>query len=406
MNNIKSLIHSQKYREALQLINDKIQKQNQVPLPPEFWQVKANVEYFLGDYTASLHSAELAIKLQVQDPWIYARKGLSLFHLQNYEQSKIYLDKSIRQGIQHSEILFFYGLCCHRLGFIEDSKISLKKAIELNRNLIFKDWGIASKDTSVKSILKDRLHQWLVIKNPKFSNIVELLNKDKAKHYIQKKGFLSPKTLLITSDVKDLRLSHFPNRIVIKPEDGHGAQGVLVIDNGIDLFNLIKIPHQLGKFLNDKVLKYSHLGSERVIFEELIEDVDYENNPYLKIPRDFKVFAADGKVFWIGVYNRNAREGLRSLVEYDLAWNRLPTMSTALIQGATENKPKFFDDLIRQAEEISRDFPYVMRLDFYISNKGVVFGEFTPNPNAGFNLTELGERVLQQLFFIYPDIYD
>lgn len=75
------------------------------------------------------------------------------------------------------------------------------------------------------------------------------------------------------------------------------------------------------------------------------------------------------------------------------------------LEGVSEAKPKFFENLIEIAESVSRDFPYVMRLDFYISTKGVVFGEFTPNPGNGNDFTEFGERCMQQLFFIYPDVF-
>lgn len=402
---VDCLIAEHSYMKALEIIIKEIKSGKDID-NFKLWQKKSNIDYHLGKYDDCIYSSTKAIELNCNNRWIYARKGLALFKLDKYNDAKFYLEKAIKQGLNHSEVLFCYGLCCHRLDMIDISRKFLKKAVDLNRDILFRDWNIDKPQHSVKSILKNRLYQWIELKNPKFSRIVSLLGKDSVKGYIKDKKLLYPKTLMIRSNVSDLKMSDLPDRFVVKPEKGYGSHGVLVVEHGIELFNLIKLPYRLGDFIEKNVLRYSTDNSNEIIFEELIQDVDYVSNPYLKIPRDFKVFAAGGKVFWITVCNRNAREGLRSLVEYNAQWERLPRMSTALLHGVTEPKPKFFEDLIRQAEMISEDFPYVMRLDFYISDRGVMFGEFTPNPNAGYNLTEIGEKVLQQLFFIYPDSYE
>lgn len=397
---VNELIKKNQYHEALRLVDRKlsIEKDN-----GDLLLSKANILYFTRDFENALIAVNHAINFGKKTPWTYARKGLILCKLGKFLEAVNYLKMALEMNLVHYEVYYSLATALKELERIEESKIFYKKALELNSNVIFRDWKIESD--LVRDILKRRLQKWLREKDPKYKDIVTLLNKQACKVYTQNKNIYSPETYRATANFKDVYLSQFPSRVVIKPEDGADSNGVYVIENGIDLFTLEKIPNRLDNFLKEKVSAHSFTKDKRVLIEELIDDVDFKHNPYLKIPRDFKVFVAGGQVFYIGVYNRNARKELRSVVEYSVDWKRIPRMSTSYLPGCTEKKPKFFKEMISLAKEISREFPYVMRLDFYLSDKGPVFGEFTPNPSAGFNLTEVGERTLQQLFFVYPDEY-
>lgn len=397
---IDDLIAQTRYSEALKIVNEALlsdSKNNALLMR------QANLNFFLGNFQTALKSINEAIENGHSTSWAYARKGLILYELSFFKDAIIWLQKAISLGLSYYEVFFAYAMSLYQLKEYTKSREYFQKSLEMNPNVIFRDWGIESP--SVRQILQIRLQKWLKKKDPNYAELVSLLNKETCKHYTLSKGIYSPKTYCITSSFHGLKLSDFSSRVVIKPEDGYDSKGVFVIENGIDLFTLKKIPDDLSLFLENEVARYCIAHNKRVIIEELINDVDFKDDPYLKIPRDFKVFAAGGEVFFIAVYNRNAKKGLRSLVEYTANWQRAPRMTTSYLPGVIEKKPKFFDEMIDLAKSISKEFPSVLRLDFYLSEKGPVFGEFTPNPSGGYNLTEVGERTLQQLFFVYPDKY-
>ena len=54
------------------------------------------------------------------------------------------------------------------------------------------------------------------------------------------------------------------------------------------------------------------------------------------------------------------------------------------------------------AERIASHINCFLRIDFYLTPSGPVFGEFTTYPNGG-NMTPYGQTVLSQLMELFPD---
>ena len=65
--------------------------------------------------------------------------------------------------------------------------------------------------------------------------------------------------------------------------------------------------------------------------------------------------------------------------------------------------PPGFETLFAMAEAISQKLPWLLRLDFYLTPRGPVFGEFTTFPNAGLDLTPFSRRTLLQQWELWPD---
>lgn len=362
---------------------------------------KANALYFSGKYKDTIDICNTALSLDIKKPWIYARKGLSHAKLEEWNDAEKFLKIAIDKFVRHPEILFQYARSIVASNE-NQALVFFKDALLANSKYIFYDWGL--DDTKfLKKMLNVRLFEFYKSNNPKYSSLKKLLIKNDMNIYMKNKGFLVPDVYLELVIGDQLLLSNLPSRFVLKPVDGFNSNGVFVIEKGVDLFRREKIPENIGQYLVRK-LGEKYLGKVMIV-EELINDVDLDTDPYLKIPRDFKVFVANGKAYWVNVYNRNARRGLRSMTSYDPDWRKISEMTQSYLPGALEKKPKYFDEMIRQAEIISQEFPIFMRLDFYISSKGPVFGEFTPFPGDFINSTEFGLRTMTQMAKIYPDNY-
>ena len=69
---------------------------------------------------------------------------------------------------------------------------------------------------------------------------------------------------------------------------------------------------------------------------------------------------------------------------YDMDWNNLSVVSDCPgFDDAGMEKPKGFDEMVRVAEVLSADFPFV-RVDLYYLRDQVYFGELTFYPWSGY----------------------
>lgn len=67
---------------------------------------------------------------------------------------------------------------------------------------------------------------------------------------------------------------------------------------------------------------------------------------------------------------------------YDTNWNLLDVYYFSPIKKNVK-KPEVLEELLNVAAKLSQDFPYV-RVDLYISNNQIYFGELTFRPYGGF----------------------
>ena len=84
---------------------------------------------------------------------------------------------------------------------------------------------------------------------------------------------------------------------------------------------------------------------------------------------------------------------------YDLNWNYLDYTAKELKSKKEFEKPKNLKEMIKIAEDLSKDFPYV-RVDLYNAKGKIYFGELTFTPSAGMihsmdqnGLNELGKLI-------------
>ena len=106
----------------------------------------------------------------------------------------------------------------------------------------------------------------------------------------------------------------------------------------------------------------------RIIIEKLLEDDENEDLV------DYKFMCFNGKVKCSFVcLNRRSKDGL-NVDFYDLKWNKMPFERHYSNSNIVLDKPKNYDNMIKLAEKLSQEIPFV-RVDFYEVKGKIYFGE-------------------------------
>jgi hypothetical protein len=218
----------------------------------------------------------------------------------------------------------------------------------------------------------------------KWLPMLPLWNKCTARLYVERMSVALPALYRDAASVADIDFAALPERVVIKPAAATNSDGVMLLDGDRDLMSGERVDR------SELPALYSERG--QLIVEELLSDYDSR----FPIPRDFKIFTAGGRVHVIQVIDRNGEQQMQAIYTRD--WKRFPDpFKTNVRRGDDIARPRHLRRMIRQAERISRDIDVFMRLDFYMTPRGPVFGEFTPLPAEGWNFTPYADRLLCEL---------
>lgn len=222
--------------------------------------------------------------------------------------------------------------------------------------------------------------QWLKI-NYKNPIMVDMVDKYEAKN-IASKLFGDEyiiKNYGVFESFDEIDFDKLPNSFVIKCT--HDSGGVVVCKNKSKL-DIKKARKKINKALK---LNYYYVTREwpyknikpRIIVEEFLEN---ENNDL----NDYKVMCFNGKPYMIQYHSgRFLGEHLQDF--YDLNWNKIKDLSQ---KGANPSnfvveKPNLLEKMLSFSELAAATFPN-LRVDWYIVNNKLYFGEFTFCDGSGF----------------------
>lgn len=222
--------------------------------------------------------------------------------------------------------------------------------------------------------------QWIKLydKNPLMPKCVD---KYTVREYVESKGLGNILNDLLWEGFKpeDIPFEELPNKFVIKVT--HGSTFNIICTDKSKL-NVKESISKLKKWLNEKFLPcygewFYGIEKPRIIVEKFIESDDGL--------KDYKVFCFDGRPEYIGVYSdRQKNNGVPCQEIYDRKWNLINEHTNHYgLPEKTTCKPKYFDELMRYAEVLSEDFKHA-RVDFFIEQDKIYFGEITFTSSAGF----------------------
>lgn len=227
--------------------------------------------------------------------------------------------------------------------------------------------------------------QWLKLydRNPLYTKLVD---KYKVREYISEKigeGYLIP-LLGVWDDPEDIDFDFLPNKFVLKCNHNSGLGMCICTDKSkIDIKkvkNELKSGLAQNYYLNGREWPYKNV-SRKIICEKYMTDETGKNL------RDYKFYCFDGKPKIVGIYqDRNSdKETTGDFFDMNFEWVDLRFgMPNALNKP---QKPQKFQEMIKIAEILSEGMPEV-RVDLYISNNKIYFGELTFFDGGGFDKIE------------------
>lgn len=284
------------------------------------------------------------------------------------------------------------------------------------------EWGIRCL-SRVSPVAVSKIRYWqgsgkkLNLKNPQEFNeklmwlklntyyknpmVIQCADKVRVREYIETCGCkeILIECLGVYDRVEEIPWDNLPKEFVLKCN--HGA-GYNIVCTDKQKFKIEEQKEKLRRWLKeDYSLTYAemqyHYIKPRIICEK-----------YLKpksgiLPDDYKVYCFNGKAECIMLCKERAN-GHSRFYFFDrdwkcLSWNKSWTKGW----GDEIERPSCLDALLKYAEKLSANIPFV-RMDFYVIDGKVYFGEmtFTPCGCLDWGYSEEGNRELSKRLRIPP----
>lgn len=216
--------------------------------------------------------------------------------------------------------------------------------------------------------------QWLKLNShrPEYTIMVD---KVKAKDYVASiigEEFIIP-TLGVWDNPEKINFDALPDKFVIKCNHNSGKGMYICTDK--KKMDVNKVRKVLKKGLKENYFIYHREYPYKEVPRRILAEQFLEPDAELKDLMDYKLFCFDGEVKMIEVdYNRFIHHN-RNLYTPD--WKRLDVEIEFPSEPGTEfQRPKGLEIAIEAAQKLSKGIPHV-RVDFYIVNGHVYFGEMT-----------------------------
>jgi len=223
--------------------------------------------------------------------------------------------------------------------------------------------------------------QWLKL-NDRKENYITMVDKYEAKNYVAKiigKDHIIP-TLGIYNSFNEIDFSTLPNQFVIKCT--HDSGGLFIVKDKSKL-NINEAKNVINKCLEKN---YYYEGREwpyknvkpRIIIEKYMSNnneelIDYKIHNFNGIPKIILVCK-----------DRYTDTGLTEDF-FDTNWNHLDIKRPG--HDNSENdipRPDKLDEMLKLSEKLAKNIPFT-RIDFYVIDSKVYFGEITFYPASGFS---------------------
>lgn len=219
--------------------------------------------------------------------------------------------------------------------------------------------------------------QWLKLYNRK-DEYINMVDKYEVRKYVEEKigsEYLIP-CLGIYDSTDEIDFDKLPNSFVLKTTHDSGTAVICRDKKDFDRKDAIK---KLNKSLKRKYFYLYREWPYKNVKPRIIAE-SYMENKHKKSLDDYKFYCFNGipKVMFI-VSGR----GYDPRIDFfDMKFNKLNVQQYYPNSNIKYKKPKQFDEMIRLCKILSKDMPHV-RVDFYIIDNKVYFGELTFFDSAG-----------------------
>lgn len=223
-----------------------------------------------------------------------------------------------------------------------------------------------------------------------------LVDKYEVRNFVEKnlgKKYLIP-LIGVWDDPEQIDFDLLPEQFVLKCNHNSGV-GMCICKNKNDI-DIKTVRKELKKgldenyYLSGREWPYKNV-KRKIIAEKYMVD---ESGTELK---DYKLFTFEGKVHYIQVDYDRFTDHHRNF--YDLEWNYVPFTTLYPTNPNREiAKPICLERLIESAEVLAKaaGTPHFVRVDFYVINDQIYFGEMTFYHGSGYEKfypEEYGEKL-------------
>ena len=179
-------------------------------------------------------------------------------------------------------------------------------------------------------------------------------------------------------DPSDIPFDDLPKQFVIKVTHGSGFN---IICNNKDELDRVKTIKQLNIWLKGKFIPcygewFYGVIKPRIIIEKFLSD------DKSTIPEDYKIMCFHGEPRYIIVDTDRFTHHKRNI--YDLNWNLLEGYNMGFDNDNPIEKNEKLEELLEYSRKISKNFKHA-RIDFYVVDNKIYFGEITFTNGAGFD---------------------
>jgi len=179
-------------------------------------------------------------------------------------------------------------------------------------------------------------------------------------------------------DPEKIPYDSLPEQFVIKVT--HGSTYNIIVKDKKTL-NIPETTKKLKGWLNSKFIAcygewfYGQVPP-RIIVEKYLEDRSAGEL------MDYKIFCFNGKARLVDVHSGRFGEHKRNI--YDRDWNFLERVNFKYPHGPVIPKPEQLEEMLRHAEALAAPFTHA-RIDFFLVDRQIIFGEVTFTNGAGFD---------------------
>ena len=215
-------------------------------------------------------------------------------------------------------------------------------------------------------------------------------DKIREKIAIAQLGIPTAQIYKIFESPEEIDFSFLPASFVIKFSFQARGRGMIFIKDGIDQRTNEPLDREkIIAFLKPHVAQ--GIKFQKIIIEELLE-AEIPNTPLL----DIKIFYFAGDPLFLQIVDPTERPENRIYprYHYNMKWKRIPMHTQEAPLHLHKEKPECFDEIVKCGNIIAKTFfkNTFIRLDFYPTSKGCVFGETTLCPN--FQMTPEADQLL------------
>ena len=220
--------------------------------------------------------------------------------------------------------------------------------------------------------------QWLKLydRNPEYTKMVD---KYEAKKYVASiigEEYIIP-TIGTYDNFDEINFNELPNQFVMKCTHDSGGN-IICKDKSKLNFSIAK--EKIEKCLKRNFYNYSKEWPYKNVKPRIIIE-EYMNNFNENELKDYKLFCFNGMVKIILVCSDRRTELKETW--FDVNWNYINLEEGGHKSDSDIEKPKNLELMVKLAEKLSIDVPFV-RIDFYEIEEKVYFGEITFFPASGF----------------------